>query len=73
MELAKSADGIALDLRRGLKPRGYGRGDGDDRDDDGRGSARVPHRYRLQPAGTYTSHNSSAPDPVESQFPVPVE
>lgn len=70
MELAKSADGIALDLRKGLEPRGSGCGRGDD---DGRGCAREPHRYRLQPAGTYTSHNSSALVLVGFLFPVPVE
>ncbi len=75
-ELARFADGIAPNQHKGLERResGHDRGDGDLRDrDHGRGNARELHHYPLLPAGTCTSHNSSAPVPVESRFPAPVE
>ena len=69
--LAKFAGGTDPNLHKGLEKNGSGydrdHGDVHDRGDD-RGSVREQHHYQLLPAGTCTSHNSSAPVPVESQF-----
>ena len=75
MECSKSAGDIALgehkDLERGES--GCVRDDGDDRDCDDDGSECDQRHHQWLPSETYTSHNSSAPAPVEFQFLAPAK
>ena len=68
MVLAKFFDGMSLSRRRDLQQHGSVRDDGGDgvRDYE-------PLHYLQLLTGTYTFHSSSAPDPSEFRFLVPVK